>query len=101
MRNLNHTTHNVYINIAEGFVTKLSTVNIACVSLPPVAELSSSVYWRTPFSSLCNHRQLTEFYVLHIEKATPPGSHGNISANHSDKVELLLPDWPPSIISCQ
>jgi nonsense-mediated mRNA decay protein 3 len=53
-----------------------------------VAELSSSVYWRTPFSSLCNHRQLTEFYVLHIEKATPPGSHGNSSANHSDKCVL-------------
>ena len=41
-----------------------------------VAELPSSVYWRSPFSSLCNHRQLIEFYVLHIEKATPPECHG-------------------------
>ncbi|CAI8017279.1 60S ribosomal export protein NMD3 [Geodia barretti] len=68
--------------------TKLPTANTACVLLTAVAELSSSVYWRTPFSSLCNHRQLTEFYVLHIEKATPPGSHGNSSANHSDKCVL-------------
>lgn len=47
-----------------------------------VADIPCSVYWRSPFKSLCNHRQLTEFYVLHIEKATPtdtPTSTTNLS----------------------
>ena len=30
-------------------------------------DISSSVFWRTPFSSLCSPRQLTEFFVLQIE----------------------------------
>jgi nonsense-mediated mRNA decay protein 3 len=32
-----------------------------------VMDISSSVFWRTPFSSLCSPRQLTEFFVLQIE----------------------------------
>ena len=56
------------------------TIN-SCLSLS-VADIPSSVDWRSPFKSLCNHRQLTEFYVLHIEKATPtdtPTSTTNLS----------------------
>ena len=50
-----------------------------------VAEVASSVFWRTPFSSLCNYRQLTEFYVLHVETATPTNHQGS-SSNLSEKV---------------
>ena len=58
-----------------------------CCNVSPVADIPSSVYWRTPFKSLCNHRQLTEFYVLHIKKATPPDSRGS-TANVSEKVGI-------------
>lgn len=34
-----------------------------------VAELSGNSYWKMPFNSLCDCRNLTEFYILHIEKS--------------------------------
>lgn len=39
-----------------------------CV-LSTVAEISSSVYWRSPFNSLCTARNLTEFVVMDINDA--------------------------------
>lgn len=32
-----------------------------------VAELSSTVYWRTPFNAICNPKQLVEYIVMDIE----------------------------------
>ena len=53
----------------------------------PVADVSSDVFWRTPFSSLCDHRQLTEFYILHIEPTQPADQSAKASAaNLSEKV---------------
>lgn len=50
-----------------------------------VADVPSSVYWRTPFSSLCDHRQLREFFVMHVEpvrQTTPHGSTTSLSEKH-------------------
>ena len=40
-----------------------------------VADISSSVFWRTPFSSICSPQQLTEFYVLQIEPVVAKDSN--------------------------
>jgi len=32
-----------------------------------VAELNSTVFWRCPFASLCNPKQLVEYIVMDIE----------------------------------
>lgn len=32
-----------------------------------IAEVSSTVYWRDPFKSICNPKQLTEYVVMDIE----------------------------------
>ena len=32
-----------------------------------VAEVSAGIYWKSPFNSLFDYKQLIEFYVLHIE----------------------------------
>ena len=34
-----------------------------------VAEVSASVFWRSPFSTLFDTNELKEFYILHIETA--------------------------------
>ena len=56
-----------------------------CAPFPSVAEISGDKFWRTPFSSLCSHRQLTEFYVLHTEPMKRDPLHSSIS-NLSEKV---------------
>ena len=38
-------------------------------SIPEVAELPASVYWKSSFNCLCDSRNLTEFYILHLEKS--------------------------------
>lgn len=49
-----------------------------------VAEVSSTVYWRFNFQSICNPKQLTEYIVMdieplkHEEKKVFPGQ-GSIS----------------------
>ena len=49
------------------------------------ADLSSSAYSRTPFLSLCHYRQLTEFYILHIEPLEKRPMGASVT-NLSDKV---------------
>ncbi len=49
-----------------------------------VADVSNTVYWRTPFSPLCDYKQLHEFYVLHIE----PLESKTGGASRSDKVGI-------------
>ncbi len=39
-----------------------------------VAEISSSIYWKYPFDSLFDYKDLKEFYILHIESAEPKES---------------------------
>lgn len=44
-----------------------------------VAEVNSTVYWRNPFDSICNPKQMTEYIVMDIDlilskdKKTFPG----------------------------
>ena len=68
-----------------------SCLHSTIFSVLSVADIPSAVYWRSPFSSLCNHRQLTEFYVLHIEKATPTHPRGSTS-NLTEKVSITSRD---------
>lgn len=37
------------------------------VSNSLVAEVDGNTYWRNPFNSLCNPRQLVEFIVMDID----------------------------------
>lgn len=37
------------------------------ISHSAVAEVSSTVYWRYNFNSICNPKQLTEYVVMDIE----------------------------------
>ena len=48
----------------------MCTFIICLLILILVAELSSNLYWRSPFRSFCDQTQLTEFYILHIENPT-------------------------------
>lgn len=32
-----------------------------------VAEVSSTIFWRYPFDSICNPKQLTEYIVMDID----------------------------------
>ena len=59
--------------------------------LPIVADVSSSVYWRHPFKTICSPQQLTEYFVLQTEPvvATSKGSSG---ARGDVKERLLLMD---------
>lgn len=52
-----------------------------------VAEFSATEYWRYPFNPLCDHRQLTEFYVLQIEPLDPTAVNGSCT-NLSQKLVL-------------
>lgn len=44
-----------------------SGMHLIDVSSGQVAEVSSTLYWRYPFHSICNPRQLKEFVVIDIE----------------------------------
>ncbi|XP_026466185.1 60S ribosomal export protein NMD3-like [Ctenocephalides felis] len=52
-----------------------------------IAEVSSTVFWRQPFDSICNPKQLTEYIIMDIEiiadkdRKTFPGQ-GAISSKH-------------------
>ncbi len=63
-------------------------LSLAFLPRPSAAEISSNVFWRTPFSALCNHRQLTEFYVVNIESVEPHTLQASVS-NLSEKVGQL------------
>lgn len=39
--------------------------SLSCLLL--VAEVDGNTYWRNPFNSLCNPRQLEEFIVMDID----------------------------------
>lgn len=47
------------------FLLWVSWINISHLS--PVAEVDGNTYWRNPFNSLCNPRQLEEFIVMDID----------------------------------
>lgn len=34
-----------------------------------VVELTSNLYWKFPFTALCEHRQYVEFFILRIENS--------------------------------
>lgn len=38
-----------------------------CMFCVLVAEVTSTVYWRTPFESICNPKQLIEYIVMDLE----------------------------------
>lgn len=44
-----------------------SGIHIVDVSSGQVAEVSSNIYWRHPFNSICNPKQLKEYIVINIE----------------------------------
>ena len=47
------------------------------ISLSPslVTEVSANVYWRSPFSSLYNPKQLTEYTVLETDMSNDRGMY--------------------------
>nr|XP_022919681.1 60S ribosomal export protein NMD3 [Onthophagus taurus] len=64
-----------------------NTVHLIDPANAQIAEINSTIYWRYPFNSICNPRQLTEFIVMDIEpilekdKKYFPGQ-GAISTKH-------------------
>uniref|UniRef100_A0A915JKI9 60S ribosomal export protein NMD3 n=1 Tax=Romanomermis culicivorax TaxID=13658 RepID=A0A915JKI9_ROMCU len=52
-----------------------------------VAEVSSPVYWRDPFYSLCHQKRLSEYTVIDVDESGEdnyvPGGHGRLSKKHS------------------
>ncbi|KAJ9584723.1 hypothetical protein L9F63_020928, partial [Diploptera punctata] len=44
-----------------------NVVHIIDPNSAQIAEVSSTVFWRTPFKSICNPKQLIEFVVMNIE----------------------------------
>eukprot|EP00058_Branchiostoma_floridae_P003994 XP_002589482.1 hypothetical protein BRAFLDRAFT_125192 [Branchiostoma floridae] len=44
-----------------------TTVHIIDPSTLQIADVTAPVFWRTPFQSLCEPRQLTEYMVLEVE----------------------------------
>ncbi|XP_012231936.1 60S ribosomal export protein NMD3 [Linepithema humile] len=64
-----------------------NSVHLMDVSSGQIAEVSSTVYWRFNFQSICNPKQLTEYIVMDIEplkdeeKKVFPGQ-GSISNKH-------------------
>ncbi|XP_011505275.1 PREDICTED: 60S ribosomal export protein NMD3 [Ceratosolen solmsi marchali] len=61
-----------------------SYINVIDVSSGQIAEISSNLYWRYPFQTICNPKQLKEYIVIDVElikekdKKKFPGQ-GNIS----------------------
>ncbi|PSN51422.1 60S ribosomal export protein NMD3 [Blattella germanica] len=66
-----------------------NSVHLIDPATTQIAEISSTVYWRYPFSSICNPKQLTEYVVMDVEiilgkdRKTFPGQ-GAISNKASD-----------------
>ncbi len=78
----NRVTTAVQLINPQTLQSKIITVySILSIFVSPGADVSSTVYWRTPFLPLCHYRQLQEFYVLHMEEL--PVSSG---AARKDKV---------------
>ncbi|XP_063976766.1 60S ribosomal export protein NMD3 isoform X2 [Diachasmimorpha longicaudata] len=44
-----------------------SALHLIDVASGQIAEVSATVYWRHPFNSICNPKQLTEYIVMDIE----------------------------------
>ncbi|CAB3222820.1 unnamed protein product [Arctia plantaginis] len=64
-----------------------STIHLIDASSGQVCDISSTVYWRSPFSAICNPKQLVEYVVMDIdvlkehEKKSFPGQ-GMVSNKH-------------------
>ncbi|XP_034941152.1 60S ribosomal export protein NMD3 [Chelonus insularis] len=65
-----------------------SAIHLIDVTTGQLAEVNATTYWRTPFNSICNPKQLTEYIVMDIEPLKPneikvfPGQ-GTISHKHT------------------
>ena len=58
-----------------------------------VAEMSSQVYFRNPFRSICNCKQLTEYTVMNIEYINEKdiaSAPGHYSTKVSSRLKLSL-----------
>ncbi|CAG2065394.1 unnamed protein product, partial [Timema podura] len=44
-----------------------NTVHVIDPGSAQIAEISSTVFWRHPFDSICNPKQLTEYIVMDLE----------------------------------
>lgn len=59
---------------------------------PPfiVADVSSSLYWRHPFKTICSPQQLTEYFVLQAEpvEAKPKGG-GSAGGGAKERLQLM------------
>ncbi|CAG9865332.1 unnamed protein product [Phyllotreta striolata] len=44
-----------------------SSIHLIDPTTAQIAEVSSTVYWRNPFSAICNPKQLVEYIVMDIE----------------------------------
>ncbi|KAF7991318.1 hypothetical protein HCN44_002880 [Aphidius gifuensis] len=44
-----------------------NSLNLIDVSSGQIADVSATVYWRHPFNSICNPKQLTQYTVMDIE----------------------------------
>ena len=49
-----------------------TSVNLLDPNTLQTADLSTPIYWRTPFSSLANVQELMEFVIMDIEPISPP-----------------------------
>ncbi|RZF49096.1 hypothetical protein LSTR_LSTR008382 [Laodelphax striatellus] len=64
-----------------------SAIHLIDPSSAQIAEVSSNVYWRDPFTSICNPKQLVEYVVMDIEPIKSserlifPGQ-GSVSQKH-------------------
>ncbi|KAK0088365.1 hypothetical protein PV325_012263 [Microctonus aethiopoides] len=64
-----------------------NSLHLIDVSSGQIAEVNATVYWRYPFNSICNPKQLTEYIVMDIEpinfkdRKVFPGQ-GAISTKH-------------------
>ncbi|KAG0724939.1 60S ribosomal export protein NMD3 [Chionoecetes opilio] len=74
--------------IGQICVVQRITSNISVIdpSTAQFAEISSSVYWRSPFTSLCTSRNLTEFIVMETSDAQVKHFTGQGQISHKHQV---------------
>lgn len=74
--------------IGQVCVVQRITNNISVIdpSTAQFAEISSSVYWRNPFGTLCTSRNLTEFIVMDTNEADVKHFTGQGQISHKHQV---------------
>ncbi|XP_013421301.1 60S ribosomal export protein NMD3 [Lingula anatina] len=68
------------------------TIHLIDVNTLQIAEMSGTTFWRTPFSSLCEPRNLTEFVVMDIQILFDHGKQGTVRGPVSQK-HVLADVW--------